>query len=467
MEGRTITFREPGEAESSQETPAPGLCAIFVGGRPAFLPIRLGGTPVTLGRVTGRDAVGLEDDRVSRRHAQVALTGAGVRIADLGSRNGTFVDGQPARDEVLAAPPRVLRLGQSLLVFVPDVSPLLGGAVTTEGGSVVGPVLRVAHGRIARAAACGTPILLTGESGTGKEVAAQLFHAKCGRRGPLVAVNCAAVPAALAERLLFGARRGAYSGAVDHTEGYLQAADGGTLFLDEVGELEPSVQAKLLRVLETREVLPLGAARPSKVDIQLCAATLKDLRAEIAAGRFRQDLYYRIAQPEIRIPSLTERLEELPSLVHEALSRVDPRLSPTALFVEACLLRAWPGNVRELLFSVQEATRAALAGGRTVVQAKDLSEAAGRALAIVSSPLPSTSPVPSIAPSEKEGAAAPAEDGVRKAVEAALSAERGNVTRAARALGWHRNQLRRWLEREAVDPVSFSRAGDRAARAGR
>src|SRR5262249_48128827 len=195
------------------------------------------------------------DDRVSRRHAQVALTEAGVHVKDLGSRNGTFVDGQRVHDEVYAALPRVVRVGQTLLVFVPDVSPLLGGAVTIEGDSVVGPALRLAHGRIARAAAGGTSILLTGESGTGKELAAQLFHAKCGRKGPLVAVNCAAVPAALAERLLFGARRGAYSGAMDHTEGYIQAADGGTLFLDEVGELEPSVQAKLLRVLVTRDVL--------------------------------------------------------------------------------------------------------------------------------------------------------------------------------------------------------------------
>ena len=141
---------------------------------------------------------------------------------------------------------------------------------------------------------------------------------------PFVAVNCAAIPEGLAERLLFGARKGAYSGATADAEGYIQAANRGTLFLDEIAELDPLVQAKLLRVLETREVLPLGASRAKKVDIGICAASHRRLRDEVTAGRFREDLYFRIGRPEVQIPPLRERLDEIPWFVARELRRVDP-----------------------------------------------------------------------------------------------------------------------------------------------
>src|SRR5262249_18714382 len=155
--------------------------------------------------------------------------------------------------------------------------------------------LRELEERVAVLSRGGQNVLFIGESGVGKELLAMAYHAAgAGAKAPFVAVNCATIPRELAERLLFGTRRGAYTGAAEDAEGYLAAADGGTLFLDEVGELDPAVQAKLLRFLETGEVLPLGHTRPHKVSVRVCSATLHDLREAVSAGRFRQDLYYRI-----------------------------------------------------------------------------------------------------------------------------------------------------------------------------
>ena len=227
----------------------------------------------------------------------------------------------------------------------------------------------------------------------------------------------------------------------------MQAADGGTLFLDEVAELDPSVQPKLLRVLELHEVVSLGASHPRKVDVRICAATLRDLRADVSAGRFREDLYYRIGRPEVRLPSLVERLEELPWLVARELSRVDPRLVAHPLLLETCVMRAWPGNVRELNGEIRRAGRDALAEGRHVVKDKDLAESAGREISDTRVRA-SAPPVPTTAELSRE------------VIEAALRKEQGNVTAAARALGLHRNQLRRWVSKHGVDPKEFGAAAE-------
>jgi len=423
-------FTPDGEATQ----PIPGLVHVFAAGKPAAHPIRLDQGPIKFGRVEAPGVIVLDDERTSRKHTQVTLGAEGIRVKDLGSRNGTFVDGRQVDNELFAAPPCVLRVGHSLFLFVPDLQPfVLGGVEVTDLG-VSGPSLRAAYERIGRAATIGT-LLITGPSGAGKELAARRFHEASCRRGAFVAVNCAAIPEGLAERLLFGARRGAYSGASVDAEGYVEAADQGTLFLDEIAELDPAVQAKLLRMLEMREVLPLGASHPKKVDVQVCAATLKDLRVEVYAGRFREDLYYRIGRPEVRLPALAERLEEIPWLVAEALRRVDPALVPGASLVEACLLRPWPGNVRELLVEARYAASASLADKRTIVEARDLSPSAGRA--VREGPAPETQPKPP--PSRSE-------------VERELQSTNGNVSAASRALGIHRTQLRRLMERYRIDP---------------
>jgi transcriptional regulator with PAS, ATPase and Fis domain len=262
-----------------------------------------------------------------------------------------------------------------------------------------------------------------------------------------VAVNCATIPTGLAERLLFGAKKGAYSGATADSEGYVQAADGGTLFLDEVAELDATVQPKLLRVIETHEVVSLGASHPRKVDVRVVAATLKDLRNEVQVGRFRDDLYYRIGRPEVRLPALAERMEEMPWLVVRELARVDPRVTAHSSLIETCALRPWPGNVRELLSEVRRAAREALAEGRTQVKNSDLAEMAGR----------------EIGDQNRASTPSVSQDLSRETIEGALRAENGNVTRAARTLGMHRNQLRRWITKNNVDPKTFGPGGDEDA----
>jgi transcriptional regulator of acetoin/glycerol metabolism len=435
----------------AQDRPIPGLVMIFSGGRPHCVPMRLDTKSIVLGRFPADDVVVVDDDRISRRHTRISLKSEGVRVTDLESRNGTFVDGVRVADETYARLPRLLRLGQSLVLFVADVRPyfISTGGVEVSADEVVGPVLRRVRQAVARGAESGDSLLLTGPSGAGKELAARAFHAASGAKGAFVAVNCATIPTGLAERLLFGARKGTYSGATADAEGYVQAADGGTLFLDEVAELDPAVQPKLLRVLEQREVVSLGASHPRKVDVRICAATLKDLRAEVNNGRFREDLYYRIGRPEVRLPSLLERLEELPYLVARELERVDPRLVAHPSLIEACVLRPWPGNVRELLGEIRRAGRDALADARTAVKDKDLPESAGREISDARRATTASSP----------GVSA---ELPREVIEGALRAEQGNVTRAARTLGMHRNQLRRWIAKNNVDPKTFGAGEDDA-----
>ncbi|RLK50275.1 regulatory Fis family protein [Alkalispirillum mobile] len=196
--------------------------------------------------------------------------------------------------------------------------------------------------------------LILGESGTGKELLARTLHDESPRAGsPFIAVNCAALPEGLAESELFGHRRGAFTGAVDAHDGRIAAADGGTLFLDEVGELPAAVQAKLLRFLESGECQPLGATRPQAVDTRVVAATHRDLHEDVAAGRFRADLYYRLQVIPLELPALRERPSDIPALLSHFLETLagqhglpGPRLSCAA---RQCLeAYAWPGNVREL-----------------------------------------------------------------------------------------------------------------------
>jgi transcriptional regulator with PAS, ATPase and Fis domain len=312
-------------------------------------------------------------------------------------------------------------------------------------GPVVGGLLRRAWGEIALASKAFDTLFIRGESGSGKELGARAFHdaAHAGATGaPFVAVNCAAIPEGLSERLLFGARKGAYSGITADAEGYVQSADGGTLFLDEIAELDLLVQAKLLRVLETREVLPLGASRAQKVSIHVCSASHKALRDEVSAGRFREDLYYRIGRPEVRIPPLRERIDEMPAFIRRELAAVDPRLTASATLVEACALRIWPGNVRELQREIRRAAHAASSELEPVVYPHHLASEAG-----VPMPVVVTASDAPAAPGASEPPQATAASFTDEQIAQALEDHGGNVRGTARALGLHRNQLRRWLEK--------------------
>lgn len=216
------------------------------------------------------------------------------------------------------------------------------------------PAMQAIKARICKVAPSMAPVLICGESGTGKELVAQAIHANSHRAdGPWVAVNCGAIPEALIEAEFFGARKGAYTGAQADRDGFFQAAHGGTLFLDEIGELPLALQPKLLRAIQERRVRPLGATSEVPVDVRLISATHRPLSAEVAAGRFRQDLFYRLNVIDLNLPALRERRQDLPALCSALLARIAPEcgLSPIALdpqWLAALERLPLPGNVREL-----------------------------------------------------------------------------------------------------------------------
>jgi transcriptional regulator with GAF, ATPase, and Fis domain len=308
-------------------------------------------------------------------------------------------------------------------------------------------------GEVTRAVRAGSTLHVRGESGTGKEGVAQAFHRASPRAArPLIAVNCAAIPQGIAERLLFGSKRGAYSGAEADAVGYIQEAEGGTLFLDEVAELDLQVQAKLLRALESQEVLPLGASKPRRVEFGLCTATSKDLRALVKAGEVREDFYFRIGRPAVRLPPLRERPEEIPALIAHELARLPEAPTAHVSLVEQCLLRPWPGNVRELLAEVHGAAQAALANGNRV-EARHLAATAGSAFG---AEMPDARPRPTRRTAGSNAdwprrRTPQVDDEWRRRIEESLRANGRNVAATARDLGLHRTQLRRLLERHGIE----------------
>jgi transcriptional regulator of acetoin/glycerol metabolism len=408
----------------------PGMIEVYAEDEPAFV-VRAVDRPISIGRGDECDVV-IDDRRASRRHAEVRFDDGAWRVVDFASRNGTFVDTERVAGAVTTDGDAVLAIGNHVFLLVDDVRPLAAG-VEIRDGAVLGPRLRAVWDTIAKLASRGALHIL-GETGSGKELLARRFHAVRCPRAPFVAVNCAAVPPLLAERLFFGARRGAYSGADADADGYLAAAHTGVAFLDEIGELSLEVQAKLLRAIEAREVVPLGATKPQPIDLAIVTATHVDLRAAVADGKFRNDLYFRIANPSIALAPLRERREDIPWLIAAALG---DRARAHASFVEAALVRPWPGNVRELL--------------GVVATARDLLPQREKQLKMAH--LPAQAGVWLAAPGSDDEAAATGQG--TPAILDALRAAQGNVARTARALGIHRNQLRRWIERNQIDVRRF------------
>jgi transcriptional regulator with PAS, ATPase and Fis domain len=294
---------------------------------------------------------------------------------------------------------------------------------------------------VARIAAGTINVLVLGETGVGKEVMARTIHARSPRAtAPLVCLNCAALSEALLESELFGHEKGAFTGAVQAKEGLLESAKGGTVFLDEVGEMPLALQAKLLRVLEQREVLRVGALRPRPIDVRFVSATNRDLEAESLAGRFRQDLYFRLNGIAIEIPPLRARREEIDALARAFVTqasreagRAPPLLAPDAL---AQLGRySWPGNIRELK-NVMERAVLLCEGGEITVGHLRL----GRGAELASKPPgPGDAPAPSFADKDDEWRTE------RARIMAALDQCVGNQTYAAKILGISRRTLVTWM----------------------
>lgn len=233
------------------------------------------------------------------------------------------------------------------------------------GPVIADPASRSLYDLARRAASGRATILITGPSGAGKEVMARFLHEESPRRAqPFLAINCAALPETMLEAMLFGHERGAFTGALSAAPGLFRAADGGTLFLDELGEMPLSLQAKLLRAVEQGEVLPLGATAPVKVDVRLVAATNRDLPAEVEAGRFRADLYWRLSVFPLALAPLADRPGDILPLAAAFLHRLDPRATITQPALEVLLRHGWPGNARELANLLERAL--ILSGGEPI-----------------------------------------------------------------------------------------------------
>jgi DNA-binding NtrC family response regulator len=420
-----------GSAGRPDETPRiPGAALIYADGGPRFhaVPIPAGG--IVLGRDPACE-LPIPDHRASRQHVRIDHAQGWFRVRDLGSRNGTRLDGRPLHGDLRAGAGAIIRIGHALVLLCDDIGAFADGRSSGHSpvDAVVGPKLAAAHDAIAALARAGSSVAIVGETGTGKELAARVYHEATGRSGPLVPINCATIPVGIAERVLFGAKKGAFSGATADAQGVIEAAHGGTLFLDELGELDPAVQAKLLRTFENGEVVPLGATRGRAVDVRVVAATHRDLGQDVAAHRFRADLYFRLAQPQVHLPALRERRDEIPQLVARAVASIDAKLGLHVDLVEACCLAPWPGNVRELLTALRSAAVQAVARGATSVRAEDL-------------------------PHHDVAAAAPIAEPVepsRELVARALEQAAGNLSAAARELGLHRTQLYRLMRRHGLE----------------
>jgi DNA-binding NtrC family response regulator len=340
----TATFR--------RSDPARPLGAILrVVNRPAEpRELRLSSGKCVIGAGQGVDLVVL-DETVSRRHAEFSLVPAGVMVRDLSSHNGTHYLGNRVDEVVLGFGSSVM-LGRAQIRVEADHESLTSGLPEgLEGyGSLVAtsPALKRVFGMLTRLESSLVSVLIEGESGTGKELIARAIHDHSPvASGPLVAVNCGALERNLAKTQLFGNARGAFTGAVDARPGAFEAANGGTLFLDEIGELPLDVQPVLLRALESASVVRVGESTERPVSIRLLAATNRDLSGEVRAGRFREDLYFRLVVVHLRVPSLRDRPEDVPLLARVFAKEAQLAGLPDDVMAELAL-RDWPGNVREL-----------------------------------------------------------------------------------------------------------------------
>ncbi len=400
---------------------------------------------------------------VSRSHAEVAWERGVWVLRDLGSRNGTLVDGHPI-SELPLEPSSEVRIGDAILKFVDHHAELMagyridgamrGGQARNSSSALVGgyQMDRIA-GDLARIAPTELSVMLLGESGTGKEVVASELHRMSGRRGRFAAVNCAAIPGNLLESELFGYKRGAFSGADRDKPGLIKSADGGTLLLDEIGDMPLEAQAKLLRVLQSKEVYPLGATAPEQVDVRIVCATHRDLARLQKSGKFREDLFARLNEYQLRLPPLRERKEDVFMLVRAFLARHGgAALGVSFPFMTALLNYDWPYNVRELEACIKRSI--ALSNG-TLIDVEQLPDPVREAMSDYGDPLaPGARPGDAPPPDARQAAAsAPARSVVPTEAElrALLARHRGNVAAVGRELGKARMQIHRWMKRFDIE----------------
>jgi DNA-binding NtrC family response regulator len=425
--GRTSSLPKPRWAR------APGFRVV---GGDVQLPL-LADRPVIVGTASAAD-LRVVDDFVSGRHLRLTADTHAVRVEDLGSKNGTWVDGVLV-DRAWVRAGATIRVGRLELrvqgageSVQPETPPRELGAVQRLLGRSA--AMRSVRERLVRLAPLSQPVLVCGETGTGKELAARVLHEHGERcHGPFVPLNCGSIPEQLAESALFGHRRGAFTGAERDHPGAFGRASGGTLFLDEIGELPPLLQAKLLRALETGEVLPVGAERETRVDVRIVAATHRDLPRMVVEGRMRADLYHRLAVLTVELPPLRDRREDIPELVAAfgamAECEMGRPLRLSAEAIRAAQSHAWAGNVRALRNAVQRAV------------------ALGEARLVPDFEVPGLEIPVSDATSAREAIEVPRGDfeTMKRALLRRVVAEAGSIRQAAIMLGVPRSTLGAWL----------------------
>ncbi len=406
------------------------------------------------GRPTLR--ISLPDDRISSLHARIERGPQGWRLTDSASSNGCRVNRKDVK-QTLLADGDVIEIGRTFFRYraalpTPFDAPGDVGAADLsalpKAFATLLPTLARDLETLARIADSHVSVLLLGETGTGKEVVARAIHAESGRPGPFVAVNCGALPATLVESLLFGHTRGAFSGATQDAPGLVRAAEGGTLFLDEVGDLGPSAQAAMLRVLQEREVTPIGATRPIPTDVRVVSATHRSVVDLVRSGAFRQDLLARLQGFTFTLPELRARIDDVGLLVARLLPKVATEraanLSFTAELAYAMFEHDWPENVRELEQRLGRGAVLATSGrveashfwGADVGPTKEPSRKGS---------LYSASP----------GRLSREDEALHAELVAKLSEHHGNVTRVGEAMGKSRTQIQRWVKRLGIDAERF------------
>jgi len=431
-----------------------------------------------------RLVVRVADPLISSQHGELVHAQGTWVLTTPTSKNGAIVGGVRTRSSRVEIG-QLFSLGHTLFLLKreevadppepPD--PLRPGPLDLSASELPAPVPELATfdpafsatvDQLGRVAPTQVPILLLGETGTGKEVTARAIHELSRRRGPFVGVNCGAISPTLVESELFGHRRGSFSGATTDRLGHIRTADRGTLFLDEIGDMPLPAQAALLRVLEEREVVPVGDSMPVPVDLRVVAATHRDLGAMVAEGRFREDLYARIRGLAITLPRLRDRRVDLGLLI-PALLRRQPRAEKVRFTPQASSLLfeyAWPRNIRELARALEVMT--AMAGDQPIAvdhlpeEIRAAREAADAPAPAAGASLAAVLAAAGAAPRDREDrAAAEAESAAesddepltagdlerKESLEALLREHRGNVTEVARRMGKDRTQIYRWIRK--------------------
>jgi DNA-binding NtrC family response regulator len=395
------------------------------------------------------DLVLAEDRTASRHHFEIINTERGWLLVDLNSTNGTFLDGRRIERAYLSAGAQI-RAGSSTLTFAP-----IDEEVTVEPdreGELCGLVgqsvkMRQVFALIKKIAPMDVSVIIGGETGTGKELVAQAIHELSGRKkGPMVVLDCGAIPPNLIESELFGHEKGSFTGAMTARPGAFERAHGGTIFLDELGELRFDLQPKLLRVLENREVRRVGGNDTLEVDCRVIAATNRDLPKEIAAGNFREDLFFRLSVINLQLPPLRERREDIPLILKRGLA--DPevtarhgrkRISPEALSL--LMAYGWPGNVRELMNVLSHVL--AFSDGEEVLPEHLPPRVRGQQR---EGPLPFNEHL-----TFKDAKEQLLENFEREYVTSVLTRCEGNLSRAARESGLHRKSIERLVKKYQLD----------------